>query len=109
LVVGNKEILTVVGTLNTDITAATYNLVVSAFDTPIIEETADLCSKVACPVKAGPINIKFLKEIPPETPALPGDFKLSAVDPSGKELLCYTFHAEIKEAPAAAAATSSSF
>lgn len=51
-----------------DVPAGRISINVSYAGTPIYEEDDDLCTKAACPIKTGPIEITYLQELPPIAP-----------------------------------------
>lgn len=51
-----------------DVPAGQIAIDVSFAGTPIYEEVDDLCSKTSCPIKTGPLDIKYIQDLPPIAP-----------------------------------------
>lgn len=51
-----------------DVPAGRISIDVSFAGTPIYEEVDDLCSKTSCPIKTGPLDIKYIQDLPPIAP-----------------------------------------
>jgi hypothetical protein len=51
-----------------DVPAGQIAIDVSFAGTPIYEEVDDLCSKTTCPIKTGPLDIKYIQDLPPIAP-----------------------------------------
>lgn len=51
-----------------DVAAGQIAIDVSFAGTPIYEEVDDLCSKTTCPIKTGPLDIKYIQDLPPIAP-----------------------------------------
>jgi hypothetical protein len=51
-----------------DVPAGQISIDVSFAGTPIYEEVDDLCSKTTCPIKTGPLDIKYIQDLPPIAP-----------------------------------------
>ena len=51
-----------------DVLQGTVEIAVSFMGLPIFSQSEDLCSKTACPVAAGPINITLVELLPPIAP-----------------------------------------
>lgn len=51
-----------------DVPAGLISIEVSFAGTQIYEEVDDLCSKTSCPIKTGPLDIKYIQDLPPIAP-----------------------------------------
>lgn len=74
-----------------DVPAGQIAIDVSFAGTPIYEEVDDLCSKTTCPIKTGPLDIKYIQDLPPIAPPVSAWlFRLSVPLPAcgGMSVLC---------------------
>lgn len=92
---GDTVTITAEGTSSETISGGTLKYEGGLDGIPLIHGTKDLCSLlkkagVACPVKAGPLDISYSVKLPGFVPA--GNYSATghAVDQNGNELLCMT-------------------
>ncbi|KAI8468561.1 MAG: ML domain-containing protein [Monoraphidium minutum] len=103
-VIGSEVTFTIKGNADRDVAAGAISMSVAFTGVPIYEASDDLCAKTACPIAPGPLEIKYVQQLPPIAP--PGDYDvtLRTKDAAGSELQCVTVHFTMVPAPSAAAA-----
>jgi hypothetical protein len=51
-----------------DVAAGAISMSVNFMGTPIFEGSDDLCAKTGCPIAPGPLEIKYVQDLPPIAP-----------------------------------------
>lgn len=106
VVKGQPLTVTASGTLGEVLTAGTYNLIVKFLGIQIFTQSGDICTldpSFACPVAAGPINLKDSATIPNIAPSGSYEITLNATDQNGADLLCVVIPLQITSTVAAVA------
>jgi hypothetical protein len=92
---GGQVTFNIQGNAVHDVPAGQISIDVSFAGTPIYEEVDDLCSKTSCPIKTGPLDIKYIQDLPPIAPPGEYDVRVIARDIAGTELMCVDVHFEM--------------
>jgi hypothetical protein len=92
---GGQVTFNIKGNAVHDVPAGQIAIDVSFAGTPIYEEVDDLCSKTTCPIKTGPLDIKYIQDLPPIAPPGEYDVRVIARDTAGGELMCVDVHFEM--------------
>jgi hypothetical protein len=94
-VIGSQVLFNIQGNAVHDVQSGTIDISVTFAGTEIYTEQDDLCSKTNCPIKTGPLNIKYVQDLPPIAPPGEYDVKVVAKSTQGEELMCVVVHFEM--------------
>jgi cathepsin B len=95
---GNPLTVNASGTLNEELTAGTFNLIVKFLGIQIYTTSGDLCSQpgFSCPKPAGPLVIYDTATIPGIAPAGSYEIVINVTDQKGAVLLCLDIPIQIQ-------------